>query len=112
MALSMDEQRILDGIERKLADDDPRLAARLTAFGQPRLPAMLGSTRARAIAVLVSLALAAVVTMMVYSMRPFPGGSGKPGNPSQQARVTSPKATSPAVARPSGSSASLPLSAR
>jgi Protein of unknown function (DUF3040) len=113
MALSMDEQRILDGIERKLADDDPRLAARLTAFGQPRLPALLGSTRGRAIAVLVSLALAAVVTLMVFSMRPLPGGSGKPGHPAQRARViTSPKATSSAVAGPSGSSASLPLSAR
>ena len=45
MALSMDEQRILDGMERKLADEDPRLAPRLAAFGQPRLPASLGSGR-------------------------------------------------------------------
>jgi hypothetical protein len=113
MALSMDEQRILDGIERKLAGDDPRLAARLTAFGQPRLPAMPGSSRARAIAVLISLALAAVVTLMVYSMRPLPGGSGKPGHPAQRTRVvTSPGPSSPAIARPNGSSASLPLSAR
>jgi hypothetical protein len=74
MALSMDEQRILDGMERKLADEDPKLATRLTAFGQPRLPAMLGSGKARAAFVLISLALAAMVALMVYSMRPYPAG--------------------------------------
>lgn len=72
MALSMDEQRILDGMERKLADEDPKLASRLAAFGQPRLPVLLGSGRARAAFVLISLALAAMVALMVYSMRPFP----------------------------------------
>jgi DUF3040 family protein len=74
MALSMDEQRILDGIEHKLADEDPRLASRLAAFGQPRLPALLGSGKARAAFVLISLALAAMVALMVYSMRPYPAG--------------------------------------
>lgn len=72
MALSMDEQRILDGMERKLADEDPKLASRLAAFGQPRLPVLLGSGKARAAFVLISLALAAMVALMVYSMRPFP----------------------------------------
>jgi hypothetical protein len=112
MALSMDEQRILDGIERKLAGDDPRLAARLTAFGQPRLPAMLGSSRARVIALLISLVLAVAVTLMVYSIRPFPAGSGKPGHPAQRSLVTSPRASSSASAKPKASSASLPLFAR
>jgi hypothetical protein len=74
MALSMDEQRILDGMERKLADEDPKLASRLAAFGQPRLPALLGSGKARAAFVLISLALAAMVALMVYSMRPYPAG--------------------------------------
>jgi hypothetical protein len=74
MALSMDEQRILDGMERKLADEDPKLASRLAGFGQPRLPAMLGSGKARAAFVLISLALAAMVALMVYSMRPYPAG--------------------------------------
>ncbi|HUZ26441.1 MAG TPA: DUF3040 domain-containing protein [Streptosporangiaceae bacterium] len=118
MALSMDEQRILDGMEHKLADDDPRLASRLAAFGQPRLPAMLGSSRARAVAVLISLALAAVVTLMVYSMRPFPAGSGKPGHPAQRSpgvTSTSNRASAPAPAiskpsKPNTSSASLRLS--
>jgi len=115
MALSMDEQRILDGMERKLADDDPRLASRLAAFGQPRLPSMLGSGRARAAAVLISLALAAIVTLMVYSMRPFPAGSGKPGHPAQKSRVvtnTSPGSGlsgSPTISKPNASSASLPV---
>jgi Protein of unknown function (DUF3040) len=77
MALSMDEQRILDGMERKLADEDPRLATRLAAFGQPRLPALLGSGKARAAFVLISLALAAMVALMVYSMRPYPAGQDK-----------------------------------
>ncbi|MDQ2875255.1 MAG: DUF3040 domain-containing protein, partial [Actinomycetota bacterium] len=44
----MEEQRILDALERKLADDDPRLASRLSAFGQPRLPGLAGSGKARA----------------------------------------------------------------
>jgi hypothetical protein len=88
MALSMEEQRILDAMERKLADDDPKLASRLTSFGQPRIP---GSGKARAVVVLVSLALAAVVTLMIYQMRPANGGTGRTGHP-QQARVfTSPR---------------------
>jgi hypothetical protein len=43
MALSMDEQRILDEMERKLADDDPLLASRLTSFGRPGLTALMRS---------------------------------------------------------------------
>ncbi len=46
MALSMDEQRMLAEIERRLADDDPVLAARLTAF---RLPRLTFATRSRAV---------------------------------------------------------------
>jgi hypothetical protein len=81
MALSMDEQRILDGMERKLADEDPKLASRLAAFGQPRLPALFGSGRARAAAVLISLALAALMALMVYSMRPYATGQGRGSSP-------------------------------
>jgi hypothetical protein len=81
MALSMDEQRILEGMERKLADEDPKLASRLTAFGQPRLPALFGSGRARAAAVLISLALAALMALMVYSMRPYATGQGRGVSP-------------------------------
>ena len=45
MALSMDEQRMLDEMERKLADDDPMLASRLRSFGHPGLTAVLRSPR-------------------------------------------------------------------
>jgi Protein of unknown function (DUF3040) len=96
MALSMDEQRILDGMERKLADDDPRLAARLAAHGEPRFAAAVGSGRARAVVVLLSLALAALVTVMVYSMRPFPVGTGTHSHPAQDARVSTSPSTGPA----------------
>jgi hypothetical protein len=112
MALSMEEQRILDGMERKLADDDPRLASRLAAFGQPRFAAMTGTGRGRAIIVIISLALAAIVTLMVYSMRPFPGGGGGSGRQSPRVQqshvVTSPtaQAGTPAVGRPTSPRAS------
>ena len=38
MALSMDEQRILAEIERRLAADDPYLAGNLSAFGFAQFP--------------------------------------------------------------------------
>ncbi len=91
MALSMEEQRILDAMERKLAGDDPRLASRLSAFGQPRMP-RIGSGRARTVVVLVSLALAALVTLMVYQMRPsFPASPGRQAHPQQSRVITSPR---------------------
>ena len=43
MALSMDEQRALAEIERRLAADDPGLATCLTAFRRPGPAAVLRS---------------------------------------------------------------------
>ena len=113
MALSIEEQRILDGMERKLADDDPRLASRLAGFGQPRFAAMAGTGRGRAVILIVSLALAAIVTLMVYSMRPFPGTGGGPGRQSPRTQqshvVTSPTAQasgSPVTGKPASPSVS------
>jgi Protein of unknown function (DUF3040) len=107
MALSMEEQRILDGMESRLADEDPRLASRLATFGQPRFAIMAGTGRGRAVILIVSLALAAIVTLMVYSMRPFPGmggGSGRQTPRVQQSRVvTSPNTQasgSPTIGKP------------
>jgi hypothetical protein len=102
MALSMDEQRILDGMERRLADDDPRLASRLSAFGRPRFLPALGSGKARAAVVLISLALAAIVTLMVYSMRPFPAGSGRQTHQTPRAASSSSgrSSVSPAISKP------------
>lgn len=71
MALSMEEQRILDEIERKLAADDPRLASRFNSFGQHRLPGTFTSARARTISCLVALALIAAVTVMMFVLSPM-----------------------------------------
>jgi hypothetical protein len=67
----MDEQRILDEMERRLADDDPRLASRFASFGQPRMPDLFGSSRTRLIASLLAVALIAAVALVVYVLSPF-----------------------------------------
>jgi Protein of unknown function (DUF3040) len=71
VALSMEEQRILDEMERKLAADDPRLASRFNKFGQQRLPGSFTSARARTISCLVALALIAAVTIMMFVLSPY-----------------------------------------
>jgi type IV secretory pathway TrbL component len=71
MALSMDEQRMLDEMERKLADDDPLLASRLSSFGHPGLAALLRSPRARLVAVAAALIVIAGISLMVYALGPF-----------------------------------------
>jgi Protein of unknown function (DUF3040) len=71
MALSMDEQRILAEIERQLADDDPSLAARLTTFGRPGLAASLRTPRGRVLVSFLAVAVAAVLSLMVYSLIPL-----------------------------------------
>jgi hypothetical protein len=81
VALSMEEQRILDEMERNLAAEDPRLASRLGAFGQQRLRSPLRSQQARTISGVLALALIAAVTIMVFVISPFahhPGDTGKP----------------------------------
>ena len=64
----MDEQRILDEMERMLAADDPRLAARLAAFGQPGFGQALRTRRARATLSVMVLILIAAVAAVVYLM--------------------------------------------
>lgn len=71
MALSMEEQRMLDEMERALAAEDPRLAARLNAFGQQRLPGLFSSPRAKTISGLIALALIAAVTVMMFVLSPY-----------------------------------------
>jgi Protein of unknown function (DUF3040) len=71
VALSMDEQRILDEMERNLAADDPRLASRLGSFGQQRLSVAIGSQRARTIGGVLALVLIAAITIMVFVVSPF-----------------------------------------
>jgi cytoskeletal protein RodZ len=71
MALSMDEQRILAEIERRLAADDPRLASSLASFRRPGPGTALRSPRARVLGSLFTVLLVAVVSLMVYAMIPF-----------------------------------------
>ena len=49
MALSMDEQRMLAEIERRLAAQDPGLATRLSSFRRPGPAARLRTTRGKII---------------------------------------------------------------
>jgi hypothetical protein len=109
MALSMDEQRALAEIERRLAADDPGLATCLTAFRRPGPANVLRSPRARIIGSLFTVLLVAMVSLMVYAMIPFrTHGARTPGTSSTrttgQAAITAsgtggPRhSTSPALA--------------
>jgi hypothetical protein len=90
MALSMDEQRALAEIERRLAADDPGLATCLTAFRRPGPARALRSPRVRIIGSLFTVLLVAMVSLMVYAMIPFrahnartsgtPPSAGAPSN--------------------------------
>jgi len=96
----MEEQRILDEIERKLAADDPRLASRFNTFGQHRLPSTFTSARARTVSCLVALALIAVVTVMMFVLSPMNHRHSSP--PQQRAPAGSTTTTR------SGSTDSMP----
>lgn len=93
MALPMDEQRILDEMERMLAADDPRLAARLAAFGQPGLGQVLQTRRARATLSLMALLLIAAVAAVIYMVSAFrltgTVNQSRPGQVTQQSAVPS-----------------------
>jgi len=83
MALSMDEQRVLAEIERRLAADDPGLATCLTSFRRPGPATVLRSPRARIIGSLFTVLLVAMVSLMVYAMIPFrTHGARTPSAPS------------------------------
>jgi DUF3040 family protein len=102
VALPMDEQRILDEMERMLAADDPRLAARLAAFGQPGFGQALRTRRARATLSVMVLVLIAAVAAVIYLMsvlRPNP-----PSGPEQPGRSASPGHS---VSRPTGQRAAI-----
>jgi hypothetical protein len=116
MALSMDEQRALAEIERRLAADDPGLATCMTAFRRPGPARVLRSPRARIIGSLFTVLLVAMVSLMVYAMIPFrtnsprtpaTQGSGTPGNTAMTATGSSGSPPS----QPSAS-ASVPVTSR
>ncbi len=74
MALSMDEQRMLAEIERRLAAENPGLASDLTSFRKPSRVSVLRSTRGRVIGSLFTVVVVAMVSLMVYAMLPFRSG--------------------------------------
>ncbi len=89
MALSMDEQRILDEIERGLANADPLLAARLSSFGFQRTALRLRTRRTRVAVSFITLVVVAALSLVVYAVLPFrsvvdrhaTGRSSPPGQP-------------------------------
>ena len=83
MALPMDEQRILEEMERVLAADDPRLAARLAAFGQPGVGPSLRSRHGQATISLMLLAMIAAVAAIIYLFSVLKLG-GTPPVPAKQ----------------------------
>jgi hypothetical protein len=87
----MEEQRMLDEMERALAEADPRLASRLNAFGQQGLPGTFRSQRAKTISGLLALALIAAVTIMMFVLSPYGShhGSTPRTTPSGSTRPTS-----------------------
>ncbi len=71
MALSMDEQRMLAEIERRLAAEDPGLASRLSSFRRPGPAVRFRTTRGRIIGAFFTVALVTAISLMVYAMVPF-----------------------------------------
>jgi hypothetical protein len=98
VALSMEEQRMLDEMERALAADDPRLASRLNAFGQQRMPGLLTSQRAKTISGLLALALIAAVTIMMFVLSPYGSRHHTPPRPAHSAATKPPTSNPNAVA--------------
>jgi DUF3040 family protein len=73
VALSMEEQRMLDEMERKLCADDPRLASRFNAFGTQSPRRVFRSQRARTISGVLAFVLIAAVTVMMFVLSPYAG---------------------------------------
>jgi hypothetical protein len=71
MALSMDEQRMLAEIERRLAAEDPGLATRLSSFRRPGPAGRLRTTRGKIIGSICTIALLAIIAVTVFATIPF-----------------------------------------
>jgi hypothetical protein len=106
MALSMDEQRVLAEIERRLAAEDPGLASCMTSFRRPGPSSVLRSPRARIIGSLFTVLLVALVSLMVYAMIPFRGhGARSPAGNTPYASSTSAASTRAADTQPKNTTA-------
>ena len=116
MALSMDEQRILDEIERALASADPRLAIRMSSFGTPRGPLTVRMRRVRLLASLGTLLVVAAVSLVVYALVPFRTaaerqGAGRTGASPGAPAVMAPSHATGRPSAPASGAASLASSA-
>jgi hypothetical protein len=98
MALSMDEQRILDQIERGLASSDPLLASRMATFGAPRGPLTARMRRIRLLASFGTLLVVAVVSLVVYAMVPFRSSNDRPAGTKASASPAHPALMAPSAA--------------
>src|SRR6202021_1640824 len=94
MALSMDEQRMLAEIERRLAAQDPGLATRLSTFRRPGPATGLRTTRGRIIGSICTIVLLAVIGITVYAMTPFRayGQKTKPATTTTSSFIATPSA--------------------
>lgn len=101
MALPMDEQRILDEIERLLVADDPRFAARLASFGRPSVRGLLRTKRARVLVSVMALAVVAVIVVVFYAMSTVAVMQDPPRHPTggKAPAVLTPQASSTGVVR-------------
>jgi hypothetical protein len=93
MALSMDEQRMLAEIERRLTAEDPGLATRLSSFRRPGPATGLRTTRGRVIGSICTVVLLTVIGLTVYAMLPFRAQSSKPPLSRQTSAVPTVSAT-------------------
>jgi Protein of unknown function (DUF3040) len=118
MALSMDEQRMLAEIERRLAAEDPGLATRLSSFRRPGPAARFRTTRGKIIGSICTVTLLAVIGLTVYAMIPFRGqasrasvGRVSSARPSTSAPVRSGSAAQSAASGSTSASATANTSA-
>ncbi|HVT70557.1 MAG TPA: DUF3040 domain-containing protein [Trebonia sp.] len=98
MALSMDEQRMLAEIERRLAAEDPGLATRLSSFRRSGPAAGLRTRRGKIIGAICTLVLLAVIGITLYAMVPFRAHTAK----TPSARLASVQASTSAPVRVGG----------
>ena len=110
MALSMDEQRMLAEIERRLAAEDPGLASRLSSFRRPGPAVRLRTTRGRIIGTFFTVALVAAISLMIYAMVPLRAHTYKPASQASTHPAASTQAKTSAQAK-SGPTASAAGSA-
>jgi hypothetical protein len=114
MALSMDEQRMLAEIERRLAAEDPGLATRLSSFRRPGPAGGLRSTRGKIIGSVCTFVLLAVIGLTVYAMIPFRAHTPKTPlvrQSSAQPSASAPVRSGPVSESTSSGSTSLPSGA-